>query len=85
MQPAAAIVEIQRLRRTFQVLEGLLGISDTWEKLVGQHLILGKQAHDANLVATMLVHGVKRILTFNGSDFKRFDWLEIIEPANTPQ
>jgi len=63
--------ELQRLRKTFNVLEGLPGVSDTWENLVGKHLVLGKQAHDANLVAIMLVYGVNQILTFNGADFKR--------------
>lgn len=33
----------------------------------------GKQAHDANIVATMLAHGIPRLLTFNGADFRRFE------------
>ena len=81
MQPTDAVTEIQRLRKTFHVLEGLPGVSDAWEKLVGKHLVLGKQAHDANLVATMLIHGVHQILTFNGADFKRFD-VEVIDPTS---
>jgi hypothetical protein len=28
--------------------------------------------HDANIVATMLVHGVGRLLTYNVDDFTRF-------------
>ncbi len=32
----------------------------------------GKQIHDANLVATCLVHGVKSLLTANAGDFERF-------------
>jgi predicted nucleic acid-binding protein len=72
MQAIDALAEVQRLRRTFHVLEGLPGVSDTWETLVGKHQILGKQAHDANLVAITLVHGVKQLLTFNAADFKRF-------------
>jgi predicted nucleic acid-binding protein len=32
----------------------------------------GKQAHDANVVATMLVHGVETLVTANEGDFKRF-------------
>ena len=32
----------------------------------------GKQVHDANIVATMLAHGVGRLLTFNVADFQRF-------------
>jgi predicted nucleic acid-binding protein len=33
---------------------------------------LGKQVHDANLVATMLVHGVGTVVTLNLGDFTRF-------------
>ncbi len=51
--------------------------SGTWETLVSKHQILGKQAHDANLVAVMLVYGVRELLTFNGADFKR-EFLEVI-------
>jgi predicted nucleic acid-binding protein len=32
----------------------------------------GKQVHDANLVATMLVHGVAAVVTANVEDFERF-------------
>ena len=28
--------------------------------------------HDANIVATMLAHGERRLLTFNGGDFRRY-------------
>jgi predicted nucleic acid-binding protein len=33
----------------------------------------GKQVHDANLVATMLVHGIGTIVTMNLGDFARFE------------
>jgi predicted nucleic acid-binding protein len=32
----------------------------------------GRQVHDANIVATMLVHGVAKLLTHNTKDFARF-------------
>ena len=32
----------------------------------------GKQVHDANIVATMLAHGIKYLLTDNVEDFKRY-------------
>jgi predicted nucleic acid-binding protein len=39
----------------------------------------GKQVHDANVVATALVHGIERILTSNAEDFARFDdFIEIL-------
>jgi predicted nucleic acid-binding protein len=33
----------------------------------------GKQVHDANVVATMLVHGVRAVVTMNMEDFARFE------------
>lgn len=41
-------------------------------RLVQHHRVLGKQIHDCNVVATMLVHGVPRLATRNAADFKRF-------------
>ncbi len=39
----------------------------------------GKQIHDANIVATMLVYGERRLLTFNADDFRRYgDRLELV-------
>ena len=32
----------------------------------------GKQVHDANVVATMLAHGIGTIVTINLDDFSRF-------------
>jgi predicted nucleic acid-binding protein len=34
--------------------------------------VAGKQVHDANIVATMQVHGLKHLLTHNIADFSRF-------------
>jgi predicted nucleic acid-binding protein len=47
--------------------------------LLAKHAIAGKQVHDANLVATMLAHGITRLLTFNVADFRRFDGIITIE------
>ena len=33
----------------------------------------GKQVHDANLIATMLVHGIGTVVTMNLADFVRFE------------
>ncbi len=40
--------------------------------LLGAVVCQGKQIHDANIVATMLVHQVTSLLTHNVSDFTRF-------------
>jgi predicted nucleic acid-binding protein len=45
----------------------------------------GKQIHDANIVAVMQVHGVKRLLTYNLDDFKKYDeWIEILGLDEVP-
>lgn len=47
--------------------------------------VLGKQIHDARLVAICHVHSIPRILTFNGRHFTRYGaippGLEVFEPA----
>ena len=43
-------------------------------------LVGGSQIHDANIVATMLAHGERRLLTFNVADFRRFEGrIELVE------
>jgi predicted nucleic acid-binding protein len=42
--------------------------------------IAGKQVHDANIVATMLVHGITQLLTQNIADFSRFSSLITVMP-----
>jgi len=80
LSPLITAGEIRVLRDLFRVLEGKPGIAEAWEKLVSGHLVSGKQAHDAHLVAVMKVHGVRRILTFNGADFRRYGSVEVIAP-----
>ena len=46
-----------------------------WEQLImlsRRYSFAGRQVHDANIVATMLAHGERRLLTFNIADFRRF-------------
>lgn len=54
------------LDETEAVATRLLGLAE--ERDVG-----GKQVHDANIVATMLAHGVISLITLNPRDFRRFD------------
>ena len=40
----------------------------------------GKQVHEANVIATMLVHGVGTVVTMNLADFARFErYLSLVE------
>lgn len=52
-----------------------------WRRLVAAHAVRGKTTHDARLVAAMVVHGVKHILTFNVADFARYTGIEVLHPG----
>ena len=43
--------------------------------------VIGKNAHDARLVAAMRVHGVTHLLTFNDQDFARYTGITVLTPA----
>ncbi len=54
---------------TFPLLAETPDIYPTWKALVGAVGIIGKQVHDARLIAVCHVHAVTHLLTFNVSDF----------------
>ncbi|HTQ08968.1 MAG TPA: type II toxin-antitoxin system VapC family toxin [Fimbriimonadaceae bacterium] len=55
-----------------------------WRRIVEIDGITGAACHDANRAAIALVNGVDRILTFDGSDFRRFKsaGLTVLEPKD---
>ncbi len=76
-----AVSAATQLTKGFEVLEDGPQVWAELARLADRFLFGGKQVHDANIVATMLVHGERRLLTFNARDFRRFEPLiEIIEP-----
>src|SRR4051812_31841658 len=54
--------ELAVFKALFPVLPDTETIYHQWERLVHLHSVLGKNAHDARLVAAMLVHGVTHLL-----------------------
>ena len=81
---AAAIADVQRFRLAFNLAEDRLDVLDRLLQLLSTHPGAGKQIHDANLVATMLAHGITRLLTFNAADFQRFGPATTLEPVRAP-
>jgi predicted nucleic acid-binding protein len=65
-----------------RLLPDSLAVHLEWRKLLVDHRVSGAQVHDARLAAAMVVHGVRRILTFNIRDFTRFTGIEAIHPAD---
>lgn len=79
---AEAARDIAHMKALFVWLEEIPAIYNIWEQLVGSTSVLGKQAHDARLVAAMRVHGLMRLLTFNAEDFRRYPGITAVTPAN---
>ncbi len=56
----------------FMLLNDVSAIYAAWKTLVHQADIIGKQVHDARLVACCQVHNLDAVLTFNSRHFVRF-------------
>lgn len=75
-----AVRHVREIMEFFDVLDEN---SDTTERLLTlcqNYPVGGRQIHDANIVATMLAYGERRLLTFNAADFRRYgDLIELAE------
>ena len=47
-------------------------VHQNWQRLVVQHQVSGKEAHDTGFVAAMQAHGISQILTWNVKVFHRY-------------
>jgi len=78
--------EANRRASLFETRLRLLPDSPTlhwkWRRMLLDYRISGIQVHDTRLVAAMLVHGVRRILTLNAKDFLRFDQVQAVHPKD---
>jgi predicted nucleic acid-binding protein len=83
LEPADARSLLARMSPTFKLLRDERSIYEVWQRIVVDHRITGKQAHDARLVAAMIRHGISHLLTFNVTDFTRFPFIKIVDPLNT--
>lgn len=80
LTPQEADSSARVIESRFRLLPDLPAIYEHWRRLLVAHSVSGVQVHDARLVASMLVHGVPRILTFNAKDFARFANIEAVHP-----
>lgn len=77
----AAVFEV-----SFTLLEETPAVYPAWRALVDGLGVIGKQVHDARLVAVCHAHGVGSVLTFNVRHFTRFatfgPGIVVLDPAN---
>ena len=53
-----------------------------WDRLVTHYGVTGRAVHDAQLVASMLTHGITHILTLNIADFTRYTEITAVHPGD---
>ena len=86
MQPmtgAQIDAQYKKLRAVFKIAHETETVIERLVELLQTYPTRGKQVHDANLVATMLVYGIDTLLTLNIDDLKRFgDKITLLSPAN---
>jgi hypothetical protein len=69
-----AEVQAAGFETAFPMLQETPDIYPAWKTIVDSLGVIGKQVHDACLVAVCHVHSVTHVLTFNVSDFVRNGW-----------
>ena len=75
-----ALDDVSRLTGRFEMLEDGRPVTESLLALCREFPVGGRQIHDANIVATMLARGERRLLTFNAADFRRYgDRIELVE------
>lgn len=72
--------------KAFPVLPDTPDIFPAWKRIVQAASTIGKQVHDARLVAVCHVHGITHLLTFNTGHFTRFanatPGIVVVDPAS---
>lgn len=79
---AETMQEIAELKNFFTLQPDTPVVFAEWEKLVAQYQVMGKQVHDARLVAVIKTYQIPFLLTFNIADFKRFTEIITIVPSS---
>ncbi|MBD6614385.1 type II toxin-antitoxin system VapC family toxin [Komarekiella sp. 'clone 1'] len=77
---ASLVADVRYFASYFRLVEDNLLVTERLLVLMEQISIGGKQVHDANIVATMLVYDIPQLLTYNTDDFARFSELITVLP-----
>ncbi len=85
LTPELAGAVLDKIELTFVRLPDPEAVYETWRRIVAHYAVSGRQVHDAHLVASMLVHGITHILTFNGNDFIRYKEITVLDPIAISQ
>ena len=85
LSAAGAEIMAAGFEAQFPLLEETPGIYPAWKALVAALGVIGKQVHDARLVAVCHAHAITHVLTFNVAHFVRLAGVApgvvVVDPA----
>ncbi len=51
-----------------------------WQEIANRYGSMGRHVYDARLAGAMRIHQIDKIITKNVKDFKRYSFLEAVDP-----
>ena len=76
-----AIANVNEFLRRAQSYDENEEVARRLRQLALTYDVHGKRLHDANIVATMVAHGIRTLVTQNAADFASFDEIETVTVA----
>lgn len=73
LEPADAVANVTELLRHLHLCDENDEVARRLRRLASIHGLRGKRLHDGNIAATMICHGMRNLVTENGSDFGAFE------------
>ena len=81
---ATVLADVGPLAARFSIAEDSPAVFAELLAVLGVSPCGGRQVYDANIVATMLAHGIPNLLTHNTADFNRFSGYITVIPLVPP-
>jgi len=75
-----ALIELESILLSMSLLDENNRSFQCLLELISRYEVKGKKIHDTNIVALMITHGIKRLMTYNINDFIRFNEI-VLEPV----
>jgi len=73
-----ALRNVEEFQRRLAVYDETEAVSNRLCQLVRDTQLQGKRIHDANIAATMLTHGMSKLVTEDSGDFANFAGIETV-------
>src|SRR5262245_17407924 len=81
--PGDVAKQLRQFETTYRIADEIPTVSQALYTLMETVPVGGKQIHDANIIATMIVYQIPQLFTLNTVDFHRFNHLvQIITPQD---